>query len=104
MIIGWKPPNEKAAFYAEFIKIGENYNCTSYWANSRKIKGKSTYADTVMQFPIGLQVLYYKNGQVEDSSFYEGKDLKYSYHYFPNNQLAAHYYLPDNKKEGVRLR
>lgn len=93
--------NEKAALYAEFIKVGENYNCTSYWANTGKVKGKSTYADTVMQFPIGLQVLYFKNGQAEDSSFYEGKDLKYSYHYFPNRQLAAHYYLPDNKKGGI---
>lgn len=92
---------EKATFYADFIKNGENYNCISYWAKTGKVKGISTYTDTVMQFPVGLQVLYFKDGQVEDSSFYEGKDLKYSYHYFPNRQLAAHYYLPDNKKQGI---
>lgn len=94
-------PKEKAMFYADFIKDGQNYNCTSYWTNTNKVKGKSTYADTAMQFPIGLQVLYFKNGHVEDSSFFENKEIKYNYHYYPNNQLAMHYYLPDNKKESI---
>jgi TonB family protein len=94
-------PKEKAVFYADFIKDGEYYNCTSYWINTRTVRGKSTYADTVMQSPIGLQVIYFKNGHAEDSSSYEGKGLKYSYRYYPNNQLAFHYYLPENKKEGI---
>jgi antitoxin component YwqK of YwqJK toxin-antitoxin module len=54
-----------------------------------------------MQLPVGLQVLYFENGQVEDSSFYEDHHIKYSFHYYPNNQLESHYYLPDNKKEGI---
>jgi TonB family protein len=93
-------PREKAAFYADFIKDGAYYNCTSYWINTKTVRGKSTYPDTLMQFPVGLQVLYFKNGNVEDSSFFESKELKYSYYYYPNKQLAAHYYLPENKKEG----
>lgn len=92
---------EKAAFYADFIKEGANYNCTSYWINTQKVRGRSVYKDTVMQSPIGLQVLYSKNGYTEDSSFVENNEVKYSYHYYPDGQLAAHYYLPDNKKEGI---
>lgn len=93
--------SDKAAFYADFIKNGANYDCTSYWINTKTIRGKSIFADTTMLHPVGLQVLYFKNGRIEDSSFFENNELKYSFHYFPNNQLAAHYYLPENKKEGI---
>ena len=92
---------DKAIFYADFVKDGNNYKCTSYWINTTTIRGKSTYPDTMMQIPIGTQVLYFKNGHVENSSLFEDKQLKYSYHYYPNNQLAVHYYVPENKKEGV---
>lgn len=92
---------EKAAFYADFIKDGSYYNCSSYWLNTQIIRGKSIYPDTAMADPIGVQVLYYKDGHPADSSFFQDKQLKYSFHYYPNRQLAAHYFLPDNKKEGV---
>jgi protein TonB len=94
-------PKDKAAFYADFVKEGNNYSCTSYWINTTNVRGKSTFPDPVMQSAIGTQVLYFKNGHIEDSSLFENKQLKYSYHYYPNNQLAVHYYVPDNKKEGV---
>lgn len=90
---------EKAAFYADFIKDGSNYHCTSYWVNTHTVRGISTYTDTVMEIPVGLQVLYFKNGHVEDSSFYEDKALKYSFIYYPSNQLMAHYAISDNKKD-----
>lgn len=93
--------SEKAAFYADFIKEGANYNCTSYWINTKTVRGKSTFADTTMLYPIGLQVLYFKNGHVEDSSFFDDNKLKYAFHFYSNNQLAAHYYLPENEKEGI---
>ena len=92
---------KKAMFYADFIKSGEYYNCTSYWINTNIVRGKSTYTDTLMQFPIGLQVLFFKNGRIEDSSFFENKELKYSFHYYPNNKLAGSYHLPTNQKEGI---
>ena len=93
--------SDKAIYNADFVKNGANYDCTSYWANTKTVRGKSTFADTTMLHPVGLQVLYFKNGHVEDSSFYDNDELKYSFHYYPNNQLAAHYYLPENKKEGT---
>jgi protein TonB len=92
---------DKAVFYADFIKEGNNYNCTSYWINTTTVRGKSTFPNTVMQFPIGIQVLYFKNGHIEDSSLFENKEIKYSYHHYSNNQLAVHYYVPDNKNEGI---
>lgn len=93
--------SDKAIYYADFVKNGANYDCTSYWANTKTVRGKSTFADTTMLHPVGLQVLYFKNGHVEDSSFYDNDEMKYSFHYYPNNQLAGHYYLPENKKEGI---
>ena len=92
---------DKATFYADFLKDGNYYQCTSYDIGTDNVRGKSTYEDTVMQLPVGLQVLYFKNGHLEDSSSYENHEAKYSYHYYPNNQLEMRYYLPVNKKEAV---
>ena len=65
------------------------------------MRGKSTYPDTVLDSPIGAQMLYYKNGHIEDSVFFVNKHTEYSYHYYPNTKLAAHYYLPGDKTVGV---
>ncbi len=92
---------EKAAFYADFIKNGGNYSCTSYWINTNSIRGKSVFPDTVMANAIGLQVLYFKNGRMEDSAFVEDKKARYAFHYYANGQLAMHYYLPANSSEAV---
>lgn len=92
---------EKAAFYADFIKSGVNYNCTSYWINTNRVSGKSTFPDTVMANAIGLQVLYFKNGHIEDSGFVEDKKALYSFHYYANGRLAMHYYQPANSSEPV---
>jgi len=91
----------KAAFYANFIKDGNYYHCTSYDIRTNNLRGKSTYEDTLMQLPVGLRILYFKDGRLEDSSFYENHQAKYSYHYYPDGQLKMRYYLPDGKKEAV---
>jgi len=91
----------KAVFYADFIKDGNYYHATSYDIGTNNVRGKSTYEDTLMQLPVGLQLLYFKNGHLEDSSFYQDHQAKYSYHYYPNGQLEMRYYLPDDKKEAV---
>lgn len=92
---------EKAEFSADFVKNGTHYDCISYWINTSTIRGRSVYPDTVMNNPIGLQVLYYKNGQVEDSVLFKENVVKYFFRYYPNNQLEMHYYLPDGKTEGI---
>ena len=91
----------KAAFYADFIKDRSYYHVTSYDIGTNNVRGKSTYEDTLMQLPVGLQVLYFKNGHLEDSSFYQNHDAKYSYHYYLNGQLQMRYYLPDGKTDPV---
>ena len=92
---------EKARYYAEFVNEGDNYLCTSHWIAGNAVRGRTNYQDTIMQNPRGTQVLYFKNGHVEDSTLYENGKVKFVYHYYPNNKLGLHYYLPDNQKEPV---
>lgn len=93
---------ENASFYADFVKDGDGYQCTSYYLQTGRVRGKGTYADTNFIKPKGLQVLYGRNGRLEDSSFYDGESKTlYSYHYFLNGQLAAKYILPEGAKEPV---
>ena len=94
-------PQDKAVYYANFIKEGNLYKTNSYWIAGNVLRGKSTYADTILQNPIGMQVLYSRKGAVEDSGFYVDGKAKYLFHYYPNKQLSMHYSLPDNGKEGV---
>ncbi len=94
-------PQDKAVYYTNFIKEGNFYKTTSYWLAGNALRGKSTYADTVLENPIGLQVLYSRKGAVEDSGFYAEGKAQYLFHYYPNKQLAMHYYLLDNAKEGI---
>lgn len=57
---------EKATFYAEFIKNGNYYNCTSYWKKSNRVRGKSTFEDTTMMFPVGSQeICFWKRCRIQ---------------------------------------
>lgn len=92
---------EKAVYYATFIKNGNMYQCTTYWKDNNALRGKATYPDTTLSSPDGTLVTYDRKGNLEDSiSYAEGK-TDFSYHYYPNGQVAVHYHLPYNKKEGV---
>ena len=57
---------DKATYYADFEKSGNMYQCNSYWVTGNKLRGKSTYPDTVMLHPLGSQVLYFQNGHVDE--------------------------------------
>lgn len=92
---------EKALYYANFIKDGVAYKCTSYWKASNTLRGSSTFPDTIMLNPIGLQLLYDKKGKIEDSIFFADGKAQYLYHYYPNHKLQVHYYLPENQKVGI---
>jgi TonB family protein len=92
---------DKAAFYADFIKNGAGYSCTSYWINTITLRGRSNFPDTVMANADGLQLLYFKNGHVEDSIFYENNKVQYAFHFYPGNKLAMHYYIPAGSTGGV---
>ena len=94
-------PQDKAVYYADFTKEGDVYKTTSYWIAGNILRGRSTFANTIMEKPIGTQILYARNGHVEASAFYADGKTQYLFHYYPNNQLAMHYYLPTNAKEPV---
>ncbi|MFL9483358.1 energy transducer TonB [Chitinophagaceae bacterium LWZ2-11] len=102
----WSPcSKEKAVYYAQFRKQDTLYKCTSYYAKSDKLCGKSTFADTLFKKGVGLMVRYYENGNLHDSSFfdntgkttyalsyYETGKLETSIHYVGQNFTTDHYY------------
>ncbi len=98
----WAPAQrENAVYYAVFIKTGEAYQCTSYWVDKNIIRGRSTFPDTLMSYPIDKQVLYFKNGKLEDSSRYsnDGHTIE-KFTYYPNGKLSLHYSKePGQEKE-----
>ncbi|MEP6596475.1 MAG: TonB family protein [Ginsengibacter sp.] len=99
--IGREVAADKAVYYAKFVKEGSVYECTTYWKDNNALKGKATYPDTALSSPDGTLVMYDRKGHLEDSIFYSEGKTDFSYHYYPNGQLAVHYHLPYNKKEGV---
>ena len=93
---------QKATYYAEFKKSGQLYVCTSYWLKNYAVRGISLYGDTIMNKPVGWQKLYYPNGSLEDSSFYDEQGYsKEVFYFYPNQQLELHYYQPPGKKPPV---
>jgi Gram-negative bacterial TonB protein C-terminal len=97
----WAPAEkEKAVYYATFTKEGDVYKCISYWIDSNIVAGKSTFKDTTMAHRIGRQVLYYKNGDVADSSMYtnDGYTIE-KIAYYENRKLALHYSKPVNQEK-----
>lgn len=116
----WSPTSkEKAVYYTQFIKEDTLYKCTSYFAKSNQVYGKSTYGDTMFSNGKGrgLMLRYYESGILHDStlfdmrglpiyrySFYENKNLELKdffssnekmhtiFHFFENGKLMAHLY------------
>jgi hypothetical protein len=95
---------ENAEFYAVFTKADSVFHCNTYWVDKDILRGKSTFRDTsIMSFRIGKQVLYNKNGTIEDSSYYapDGQAIERLV-YHPNQQLALHYKKePGQDKEEI---
>ena len=99
----WNPSDSaKSTYRTEFKLAGDGYSCLCYWKGTQKIAGKGTFKDTSITKPIGLFIGYHKNGNTEDSSFYDqNSTLQYAYRYYKNKQLEVHYTLPENKTEPV---
>jgi TonB family protein len=99
--INWNPTKkDSASFYADFVKDGEVYQCTSYYAATGRIYGRSVYSDTSFGFAKGTYVRYTENGTLEDSAYYEKLgSMVYGYHYHPNGKLAGKYFLPEGAKD-----
>lgn len=76
-------PKEKAFYYSDVIKEGDNYRFTSYWVQSGKFYGKSLWADTLFKKGIGSRTIYYESGKLHDSIAYNEKgSMKGSYIFY----------------------
>ncbi len=64
---------ENAVYYTHFIKEDTLYKCTSYYAKSNELYGKSTYTNMLFSCgeARGLERLYYQNGNLKDSTIYD---------------------------------
>ncbi|MEO6329656.1 MAG: TonB family protein [Ginsengibacter sp.] len=94
-------PADKAIYYAKFVKDASVYQCTAYWKDNNVLRGTGTYPDTTLTSPDGTLVRYDRKGNLEDSISYAEGQTDFSYHYYPNGQVAVHYHLPYGKKEGI---
>lgn len=92
-------PEKEATYYAVFARNGDAYDCTSYWMDTKSVRGISTQKDTIMGFPIGLQRMYDKKGHIEDSAYIRDSVLQYHYHFYPNGQLHASYVFNGSAKK-----
>jgi len=94
----WKPTSkENASFYTHFVKEDTLYKCTSYYAKSNKLYGKSIYSDTLFKTNLGLKVSYFGNGRLRDSSFrdLQGK-IVFFYSYYENGKPHSLIYNEEN--------
>ncbi|RZL41066.1 MAG: hypothetical protein EOP00_25540 [Pedobacter sp.] len=94
----WKNAPEKDAKYrVDFVKADTLYQTTSYFVTSKKLEGRSTWADTSLKKPRGLSTTYNEDGRLIDSSFYFNTGSAfYRYHFHDNGKLRA-YYKGDEK-------
>jgi TonB family protein len=77
----WQPSSQdKATFYIHLIKKEASYAYTAYWISSNKLSEIGTYVDTLFSKKIGLFISYYKNGRLQDSTYYNNLGKK-SFHY-----------------------
>ena len=89
---GSESTKEKATYYAEFLQGDNSYKCNTFWIRSGALRSRTAYSDSTMKKATGLQVVYFKNGNVEDSGFYDNDgNLKSAWHFYENKQLAMHY-------------
>ena len=99
----WSPvPKDSAKFYAVFTPTNKGYNCTSWYLQSKKLRGISFQSDTTFETPKGLVRTYYEAGQLEDSSYYDPQSgtLLSMFHYYPGGKLWANYLYNTKNKTG----
>ncbi len=89
----WSPvPKDSAKFYAVFTPKDKGYSCTSWYLQSKKLRGISFQSDTTFTTPKGLVRTYYEAGQLEDSSYYDPQStLLSTFYYYPSGKLYATY-------------
>ena len=109
---------ENAVYYTHFLKEDTLYKCTSYYAKSNKLYGKSSYTNMLFSCgeARGAVLIYDENGGLQDSTFYDNSGQAIS-HYefykdgkikFINDSINGvgrryRYYYPNNNLEDSAL-
>lgn len=92
---------DKAVYYSVFLKENNTYTTSTYWKANKKLYIQSTYPDTSLLNPIGLQTTYYKNGDIEDSVFFNDGKYFFVYHFEPTHKLTVKYLMPPGATEPI---
>lgn len=90
-----------AVFRGEFVEDGDYLNLTVYAAGSGSIICRQQLKNSDKSTPVGLQLFYYEEGQLKDSTFYNDSTVLFSYHYYPNGRLHARFVYTENPKQVI---
>ena len=99
----WSPTSkENAVYYTHFIKEDTLYKCTSYYAKSDMLFGKSTFADTLFIKGKGLMLRYFESGELKDSTLFDNNcNTIFSYNYYKNGVLYKYEYFDSIAKKAA---
>ncbi|HMR91688.1 MAG TPA: energy transducer TonB [Chitinophagaceae bacterium] len=93
---------DSASYYAAFLKKGDVYECTTYHAGTRKIKGEGTVKDTSFTKIVGWFREYNDKGFFEDSMLFdESHQLQAHYRFRQNGKLHFKYHKNNKGKETI---
>ena len=92
---------DKAVYYANFVRENKAYATTTFWKANKKPYSRSTYPDTMLTNPMGLQTTYYKSGDIEDSVFFIDGKYSFVYHFEPGHKQTVKYLMPPGATEPV---
>ena len=95
-------PREKAFYYSDVVQEGKIFHFTSYWAQSGKLYGSSTWADSNFVKGIGARTIYYESGILHDSIVYDEKgQVKTVDEFSENGKPSVHAYYDPKVDEMV---
>ena len=95
-------PKEQAFYKTDFVKDGDVYQCTSYWANSGKLYATSIYSDTNFTKGIGIQKRYYESGKMLDSIVFDDKGRYKSFDEFTEEGKQKYHAFYDEKGHDIK--
>lgn len=90
---GNKVSKDSAIYYADVTKVNSSYVFTKYLISNQQLITKAHFKDLLLTKKLGLEINYYKSGQLQDSSYY-GLSQQYmtSFNYHENGQLWVEYH------------
>jgi TonB family protein len=98
---GLQTSEQNAVFFGEIVEEADHLDLTVHSIQAGNIICKQQLKNSDKSTPVGLQLFYYEDGQLKDSVFYDDSALLYSYHYYPDGGLHAHFVSNKNPKKVI---